>query len=178
MSGEVLVFGRTGQVARALAELKAPDGLSLAFAGREDCDLLTKDAGEVIRSRRPVAVINASAYTAVDRAENEPDAAFRLNRDAVGQMARACASLDIPFVHISTDYVFDGSKPDPYVETDPRAPISVYGQSKAAGEEAVEAAGGAVDRLSHGLGGQSLRRQFREDHAPSRRRKGPGGRGF
>ena len=142
MSGEVLVFGRTGQVARVLAELKAPDGLSLAFAGREDCDLLTKDAGEVIRSRRPVAVINASAYTAVDRAENEPDAAFRLNRDAVGEMASACASRDIPFVHISTDYVFDGSKPDPYVETDPRAPISVYGRSKAAGEEAVEAAGG------------------------------------
>lgn len=142
MSGEILVFGRTGQVAQALATLAPPAGLRLVFAGRETCDLLTQDAGEAIRAKRPAAVINASAYTAVDKAQSEPEAAFRLNRDAVGEMARACADLDSPFVHISTDYVFDGSKPTPYVEDDLRGPISVYGESKAEGEQAVEAAGG------------------------------------
>ncbi len=142
MSGEILVFGRTGQVAQALSTLAPPAGLSLVFAGREICDLQTQDAGAAIRTKRPAAVINASAYTAVDKAQSEPEAAFRLNRDAVGEMARACADLDIPFVHISTDYVFDGSKPTPYVEDDPRGPISVYGTSKAEGEQAVEAAGG------------------------------------
>jgi dTDP-4-dehydrorhamnose reductase len=96
----------------------------------------------LITAIKPVGVINAAAYTAVDRAESEPDAAYRLNRDVVGEMAGACATLDIPFVHLSTDYVFDGSKSEPYVETDPRRPISVYGASKAAGEEAVEAANG------------------------------------
>jgi dTDP-4-dehydrorhamnose reductase len=142
LSGEILVFGRTGQVAQALSAMGPPAGLSLVFAGREACDLLTQDAGAAVRAKRPVAVINASAYTAVDKAQSEPDAAFRLNRDAVSEMARACADLDIPFVHISTDYVFDGSKPTPYVEDDPRGPISVYGKSKAEGEQAVEAAGG------------------------------------
>ena len=114
----------------------------MVFAGREVCDLLTADPGALIRETKPLAVINASAYTAVDRAESEPDAAYRLNRDAPGAMAQACAELDIPFVHISTDYVFDGCKPEPYVETDPLNPLSVYGASKAAGEGAVQAAGG------------------------------------
>jgi dTDP-4-dehydrorhamnose reductase len=137
----ILVFGKSGQVARELE--RAPwTGSRLVFAGREACDLLTEDPGALIRETRPAAVINASAYTAVDKAETEPDAAFRLNRDAVGAMAQACAALDIPFVHISTDYVFDGSKTEPYVETDPLNPISVYGASKAAGEAAVQAAGG------------------------------------
>jgi dTDP-4-dehydrorhamnose reductase len=87
-------------------------------------------------------VINASAYTAVDRAEAEPDLAFRLNRDVVGRMAACCAALRIPFIHISTDYVFDGEKSSPYVETDFRNPVSIYGKSKAEGEIAIEAAGG------------------------------------
>ena len=88
-------------------------------------------------------MINAAAYTAVDRAESEVEAAFRLNRDVPAEAARACAALGVPFVHFSTDYVFDGSKPEPYVESDPVSPASVYGRSKAEGEEAVRAAGGA-----------------------------------
>ncbi len=109
----ILVFGKSGQVACELARSPAPSGTRLQFAGREYCDLLTADPGALIRSVRPVAVINASAYTAVDKAESEADAAFRLNRDAVAAMAQACAAADIPFVHISTDYVFDGTKPGP-----------------------------------------------------------------
>jgi dTDP-4-dehydrorhamnose reductase len=138
----ILVFGENGQVAQELARLTPQPGSNLVFAGRTQCDLLIADPEGLIRATNPVGVINASAYTAVDKAESEPEAAFRLNRDVVASMAKACAEADIPFVHISTDYVFDGAKPDPYVETDPRRPISVYGASKAAGEEAIEAAGG------------------------------------
>ena len=144
MTSAVLVFGETGQVARELALLPPVSGLELVFAGRARCDLLTESPARLIADLKPAAVINASAYTAVDRAESEPDAAFRLNRDVVAQMATACAGADLPFVNISTDYVFDGQKPEPYIETDPRRPLSVYGASKAAGEEAVERAGGAA----------------------------------
>ncbi len=138
----ILVFGKSGQVAQSLDRLKPTPGTQLMFVGRDTCDLLSADPTELIRTVKPAGVINASAYTAVDKAESEPDAAFRLNRDAVASMAKTCAAADIPFVHISTDYVFDGAKSEPYVETDPRHPISVYGASKAAGEEAIEAAGG------------------------------------
>jgi dTDP-4-dehydrorhamnose reductase len=138
----ILVFGKSGQVARELAGLSAGGGGAMIFAGRETCDLTSADPADLIRDLRPAAVINASAYTAVDRAESEPDLAFRLNRDAVASMAEASAAADIPFVHISTDYVFNGRKFTPYVESDPRDPLSVYGAAKAAGEQAVEAAGG------------------------------------
>ncbi len=138
MDPTILVFGRNGQVARELAKLGPPPGLRLEFAGRETLDLaLAGDPEALIRARRPLAVINTAAYTAVDRAESEPDAAFRLNRDAPAAIARACAALDVPVVHFSTDYVFDGAKPEPYVEDDPIAPMSVYGRSKAEGEAAV-----------------------------------------
>lgn len=138
----VLVFGQSGQVAKALAEA-APADLALSFTGRDRCDLMQADPGALIAALRPAAVINAAAYTAVDRAESEPDAALRLNRDAPAAMARACADQAIPFVHISTDYVFDGTKAEPYVETDPIHPLGAYGRSKAEGEAAVEAVGGA-----------------------------------
>lgn len=136
-----LILGQSGQVARELAR-RLPAEASASFAGRETLDLLTGDVGALIREVGPRAVINAAAYTAVDRAETEADAAFRLNRDVPAEAARACAALDIPFVHISTDYVFAGDKPRPYVETDPRDPLGVYGRSKAEGEIAVEEAGG------------------------------------
>ena len=139
----ILVFGKSGQVAQELARAKLPQGWTLEFAGRERCDLLKDDPAVLIRSLAPAAVINASAHTAVDKAESEPDAAFRLNRDAPAAMARACAEHGIPFVHLSTDYVFDGAKPTPYTETDPIAPLGVYGASKAEGEAAVREAGGA-----------------------------------
>ena len=86
---------------------------------------------------RPAAVINAAAYTAVDRAESEPELAFAINAEAPERIARRCARARIPLIHISTDYVFDGLKASPYLEDDPVAPLGVYGRSKAAGEAAV-----------------------------------------
>jgi dTDP-4-dehydrorhamnose reductase len=143
VTSTILVLGRNGQVARELAKVGAPDGHVLSFAGREDFDLADgRDPRALFDRHAPVAVINAAAYTAVDKAESEPDAAFALNRDAPAAFARACAERGVPFVHFSTDYVFDGLKPEPYVEDDPIAPQSVYGRSKAEGEAAVTAAGG------------------------------------
>jgi len=140
---KILVLGRNGQTAMELAKLGPPPGFELVFAGRDSFDLSGPgDPDALIEAEAPSAVINAAAYTAVDRAESEPDAAFRLNRDAPAALARACARRDIPFVHFSTDYVFDGTKPEPYVETDPVAPASVYGRSKAEGEALVLDAGG------------------------------------
>lgn len=148
MTGPVLVFGRNGQVARELAELARSTGRAMTFAGRDTLDL-TDHAGidGLIGQVGPSAVINAAAYTAVDRAESEPDAAFALNRDAPAAMAAACAARALPFVHFSTDYVFDGTLDRPYVETDPTGPTGVYGASKLAGEQAVAAAGGPAMTL-------------------------------
>ena len=142
MAGTILVFGESGQVAKALAGLRSGLTSELAFSGRDRCDLLRDDPTELIQSATPSAVINAAAYTAVDKAQSEPDAAMRLNRDAPEAMAKACAARGIPFVHISTDYVFGGDKPEPYVETDPVAPLGAYGRSKSEGESAVMDAGG------------------------------------
>jgi dTDP-4-dehydrorhamnose reductase len=139
----ILVLGRSGQVARELGKLGAPEGHALAFAGREDFDLMTRDDPEaLLDAHDPVAVINAAAYTAVDKAESEPEAADRLNRDMPAAFARACAARGVPFVHFSTDYVFDGDKPAPYVEDDAKNPQGAYGRSKAEGEELITAAGG------------------------------------
>ncbi len=140
MTRTILVLGRNGQVARELAGLAPPPGFDLTFAGRERFDLATGDPAALVAEIAPAAVINAAAYTAVDKAESEPDAAFRLNRDIPGALARACAARAIPLVHFSTDYVFDGDKQGPYVEDDPIAPRSVYGRSKAEGEAALLAA--------------------------------------
>lgn len=143
----LLVFGRTGQVARELAEL-APRA---RFLSRDEADLADPPAcAAAIRAIAPRAVINAAAYTAVDRAEAEPGAARTVNTDAPGAMARECAALGIPFLHISTDYVFDGSGHLPRDEDTPTAPLGVYGDTKLAGEQAVAAAGGqwAVMRTS------------------------------
>jgi dTDP-4-dehydrorhamnose reductase len=142
VSTTILVLGRSGQVARELEKLGAPKGLELVFAGRERLDLAAADPGPLIQELHPAAVINAAAYTAVDKAESEPDAAFRLNRDVPAALARACAAAKAPLVHFSTDYVFDGTKPAPYVETAAVNPTGVYGASKAEGEAAVMAAGG------------------------------------
>lgn len=150
MTGGILVFGRNGQVARELAKL-APDlGGQFVFAGREQVDLERQDPGDVIARQRPAAVINAAAYTAVDRAEAEPDAAFRLNRDVPGEIARACAELGAPLVHISTDYVFGDGDDAPYLEDHALQPLGIYGRSKAEGEAAVAAEGGqaAIVRTS------------------------------
>jgi len=148
MSHPILVFGRKGQVARELAGLAESRGLAVLFAGRETLDLTRLDGIDALIAQvDPRAVINAAAYTAVDRAEREPDAAFALNRDAPAAMAAACAARGLPLVHFSTDYVFDGTLDRPYLETDPTGPTGVYGDSKLAGEQAVTAAGGPATIL-------------------------------
>jgi dTDP-4-dehydrorhamnose reductase len=142
VTATILVLGRSGQVARELAKLGPPAGFELAFAGRERLDLGADDPRPLLDEIGPAAVINAAAYTAVDKAETQPEAAFALNRDGPAALALACAEAKVPLVHFSTDYVFDGEKPAPYLETDPVNPTGVYGASKAAGEAAVLAAGG------------------------------------
>jgi len=92
---------------------------------------------KMMLKEQPDAVINAAAYTAVDKAEGDADAAMAVNATAVGYLAESCAGLNIPFVHISTDYVFDGSKEEAYIESDAVSPLGVYGETKLAGEQAV-----------------------------------------
>lgn len=136
----LLVFGSTGQLAVALRK-RSDDA---RFLDRAAADLADPEAcAAVIRATGPSAVINAAAYTAVDRAEEEEALATRINAEAPGAMARACADLEIPFLHVSSDYVFDGSGQSPWRPDDPIAPINAYGRSKAAGEAAVRAAGGS-----------------------------------
>lgn len=135
----LLVFGKTGQVAREL-QRRAPDAI---FLGRDAADLSDPAAcAAAIDKIRPTAVINAAAYTAVDAAESEEPLATRINGDAPGAMARACARLGCPFVHISTDYVFDGSGTTPWPVDAPTGPLGAYGRSKLSGEQAVRAPGG------------------------------------
>lgn len=138
----VLVLGRHGQVARELAGMPLPAGWSLRTAGRAELDLT--DLGGLrdrLLSLAPDVVINAAGYTAVDQAEGEPAAAAVLNRDGPAIAAAACAEVGAPFVHISTDYVFDGRKGEPYLEADPVCPVGVYGRTKAEGEAAVTESG-------------------------------------
>ncbi len=134
----VLVVGRAGQVARELARANWPAGVVVRCCGRESFDLADRAAAlALVEQIRPALIVNAAAWTAVDRAESEPAAAYALNRDGPGHLAEAAAGLGAPLIHLSTDYVFDGSKSGPYVEDDPIAPLGVYGASKAAGEQAV-----------------------------------------
>ncbi len=140
---DILVIGKAGQLAQELQALEWPAALRPAYRGRPDLDLLDPRRIEVVLAERPwAAVINTAAYTEVDRAESESDAAFALNAEAPGELARRCAARGLPLLHVSTDYVFDGRKAEGYVETDPVAPASVYGRSKEAGERAIAAAGG------------------------------------
>ena len=134
----VLVFGRSGQVATELARIGGVTCLDRAAA-----DLADPDAcAAAIRAARPDAVINAAAWTAVDRAEDEEALATTINGAAPGAMAQACADLAVPFVQISTDYVFSGAGTAPWAPTDPTGPLGAYGRSKLTGEKAVAAAGG------------------------------------
>jgi dTDP-4-dehydrorhamnose reductase len=127
---KVLVFGKTGQVAQELA--RDPRTLCLS---RAEADLTNPDAcAQAILHANPDAVINAAAYTAVDRAESEEELATTINGHAPGAMARACARAGIPFVHLSTDYVFDGSGNIAHSRNTPPAPINAYGRSKRLGE--------------------------------------------
>ena len=138
----IVVFGKTGQVARELAR-RVPKGLSLNQLGRDQADLSDPAAcAEAILAHDADAVINAAAWTAVDRAESEEAAASVVNGAAPAAMARACAVRGIPFLHISTDYVFDGSGTLPFTTDHPTAPLGAYGRTKLLGEQGVAAAGG------------------------------------
>lgn len=133
----ILVFGKTGQVAQELAPLAG-----VTCLGRDAADLTDPTAcATAILTHRPRAVINAAAYTAVDRAEEEEATATTINADAPAAMAQACATLGIPIVHISTDYVFSGTGTTPWTANDPTGPLGAYGRSKLMGEVAVRAAG-------------------------------------
>jgi dTDP-4-dehydrorhamnose reductase len=146
-----LVFGKSGQVARALAEIAQRDRLAMTFVPRAQADLTDAAACTALIHASDVdVVINAAAYTAVDRAEQEASTAHAVNATAPGAMAVAAAAKGVPFVHISTDYVFDGQGDVPRQVSDPVTPQSVYGTTKLAGEEAVRAAEGvhAIIRTS------------------------------
>jgi dTDP-4-dehydrorhamnose reductase len=140
VSCDVFVTGAGGQVAWELERRAAAAQLSIKAVGIAQLDIT--DAAAVhaaVAAAAPRLVINAAAYTAVDKAESEKDLAFAVNRDGPGHLAAACAARDIPLVHISTDYVFNGDSEDPYFEDDATAPLGVYGASKLAGEAAVRA---------------------------------------
>jgi dTDP-4-dehydrorhamnose reductase len=135
----ILIFGETGQLARELAADE-----TVTCLGREQADLSHPAAcAAAIRQAQPQAVINAAAYTAVDKAESDEALASVINGAAPGAMAATCADMGIPFVTVSTDYVFDGSGTAPWQPGDATGPLNAYGRSKLAGEEAVRAAGGA-----------------------------------
>jgi len=137
---KILVTGRDGQVAQSLAERHG--GHELVFAGRPDLDLADPDSIErTVTAVKPDLVISAAAYTAVDKAEDEPELAMAVNGEGPGVLARAAAKIGAPVIHLSTDYVFDGSLDRPWREDDPVAPLGVYGATKLAGEQAVAVSG-------------------------------------
>jgi dTDP-4-dehydrorhamnose reductase len=138
---KLLVLGAGGQVGHELRRTRWPAGWRTVAVGHAGLDVSDRDATAAAMAReRPDIVINAAAYTAVDRAESEPAAAWAANCTGPGNLAVACAGAGVPLIHISTDYVFDGSKIGSYVEDDPVNPLGVYGASKEAGDRAVRAA--------------------------------------
>ena len=141
----ILIFGKDGQLGKAFSALLGRSSISanakITYLGRAECDL-SKEANLLaqLNAVKPNLIINASAYTAVDKAETEVDLAFAVNAKAPEIMARYAAENDATFLHYSTDYVFDGNKDGFYIENDARNPLGIYGKSKAAGEEAIEKA--------------------------------------
>jgi len=138
----ILLTGRTGQVGWELRRILAPLGRVIAL-GREQLDLTNPGAiRNAIRSASPNIVVNAAGFTAVDLAESQPALAMQLNGIAPGIMAEAAKQVGALLIHYSTSFVFDGTKSEPYVETDPPAPVNTYGKTKLAGEQAITACGG------------------------------------
>jgi dTDP-4-dehydrorhamnose reductase len=134
----ILIFGKTGQVGRELARATWPEHYRVEQLGRTECDLLNRvSIAQTILTARPHIVINGAAFTAVDRAQAEPETAEKVNRDAPAAMAAACREVGSVLIHLSTDYVFDGSKAGPYLEDDRVGPLSVYGRTKLEGESAI-----------------------------------------
>jgi len=138
---KIVLFGRGGQVGRELEQVLPSLGQLEAF-GRDQADLERPDAIQaLLRRESPDLVVNAAAYTAVDKAESEPERARQINADTVGVIATETARLGGWLVHYSTDYVFDGGKSGSYVETDPTGPLGVYGATKLAGEQLIASSG-------------------------------------
>ncbi|KQZ81975.1 dTDP-4-dehydrorhamnose reductase [Mesorhizobium sp. Root157] len=139
----ILVTGKDGQVARSLAAL-SNEGMSIVALGRPDLDVTEANSiVHAIKTLRPDIVVNPAAYTAVDKAESEAQAAFAVNRDGARNVAEAAATMGLPVIHISTDYVFAGDRASPYLETDATGPTGIYGRSKLEGEQAVASANAA-----------------------------------
>lgn len=131
------VTGKNGQVVSALQALASAD-LEIVALGRPELDLAQPETVlQALSDAKPDVVVSAAAYTAVDKAESEPELAFAVNRDGAGAVAQAAKELGVPIIHLSTDYVFDGTKATAYVETDAIGPMSVYGLSKLEGENTV-----------------------------------------
>jgi dTDP-4-dehydrorhamnose reductase len=136
---KILICGRNGQVSQELQASLAGLG-SLVVLGRDRLDLAQPaQIRQHVRQVAPDLIINAAAHTAVDQAQSEPELAFAINASGPGILAEEAASLGVPLIHYSTDYVFDGSKHEPYVESDAPNPLGVYGASKLAGEQAIAA---------------------------------------
>ncbi|GAB0056207.1 dTDP-4-dehydrorhamnose reductase [Candidatus Magnetaquicoccaceae bacterium FCR-1] len=137
---KLLITGAQGQVGQEIVALAAQRNLHPIPLGRNDLDITDPQAVRAaLEAHRPDLAINAAAYTAVDLAESQPDAAFAVNRDGARHLASACAAMRLPLIHLSTDYIFDGRQSTPYRETDPPAPLGLYGVSKWEGEEAIRA---------------------------------------
>ncbi len=174
--GVILVTGGEGLLGRSLAALSSPERPVVAL-GRGDLDITDSEAGVAVLDRfKPCAVINAAALTDVDRCEREPDAARQANVDGPRVLASACASRGIRFVHVSTDFVFDGRQTTPYTCLDEPNPLSVYGQTKYEGEQAVRAAApdAIIARTSwvFGPGGKNFASRLLEFAAKSNTLKG------
>ena len=138
---KVLVFGAGGQVGHEVCRVAWPSPFALIALDRSAADIAKPAAVAAVMARiQPDLVINLAAYTAVDRAESEVDLAWSINCAGAAHIAAACGDNGTPLIHLSTDYVFDGTKPAPYCEDDPVNPLGVYGSSKEAGERAVRAA--------------------------------------
>lgn len=137
----IAVTGKAGQVVQSLLALGPAHGHTIIALGRPELDLANvTTVGPALATARPDVIVSAAAYTMVDKAEAEVDLAFAVNVAGASAVAEAAAALGVPLVHLSTDFVFDGTKPSPYVETDPTGPLGAYGASKLAGEHAVQAA--------------------------------------
>ena len=140
---KILITGINGQVGHALMQKLTEH--ELIGLTRQDCNLTNLDQiKQVIDQHQPELIINPAAYTKVDQAEDEPELALKINRDAPRVMAEKAREYHIPFIHFSTDYVFDGEKKEAYVEDDPTHPLGVYGKSKCAGEEVIQEVGGQI----------------------------------
>jgi len=139
----ILVIGRNGQLARALADAEWPNLSQVQFAGRDEIDLFhAVQLRQQLSSFNPEAIINTAGYANIEQAELKPEAAFALNAEAAHVLATAAAMLDIPLLHLSSAHVFSGNKTEAYREGDRTEPLSVYGQSMLAGESAVQRARG------------------------------------